>query len=130
MRHIDPPQEQWDRLPTRLTPGEREVFELFDAKLPAEWEMYCSHNTTRSRQSESQCTRLRTGVQPIQSETTQNPINKIRLYEEELLDFIARVSTTVSGMLLGRQSPGLIFKAELGISLLVPYRAHHYRTPI
>ena len=39
-RHIDPPQEQWDRLPTSLTPGEREVYELFDEKLSLDWEMY------------------------------------------------------------------------------------------
>ena len=39
-RIIDPPKKQWDLLPTPLTPGEREVFELFDANLPPEWEMY------------------------------------------------------------------------------------------
>ena len=39
-RIIDPPKDQWDRLPTPLTPGEREVFELFKETLPLEWEMY------------------------------------------------------------------------------------------
>ena len=39
-RIIEPPKDQWDLLPTPFTPGEREVFELFDFKLPLEWEMY------------------------------------------------------------------------------------------
>ena len=39
-RLIDPPREQWDRLLTTLTTGECTVAELFDAKLPIEWEMY------------------------------------------------------------------------------------------
>ena len=39
-RLIDPPREQWDRLPTPLTTGEIAVAELFDAKLPNEWEIY------------------------------------------------------------------------------------------
>ncbi len=39
-RLIDPPREQWDRLLTTLTTGECTVAELFDDKLPNEWEMY------------------------------------------------------------------------------------------
>jgi len=39
-RIMDPPKDQWDRLPTPLTPGEREVFEMFNGKLFREWEMY------------------------------------------------------------------------------------------
>ena len=39
-RIIDPPEDQWNRLPTSLTLGEREVFELFKEELPLEWEMY------------------------------------------------------------------------------------------
>lgn len=39
-RIIDPPREQWDSLPTSLTPGERDVAGLFDARLPQDWEIY------------------------------------------------------------------------------------------
>ena len=39
-RLIDPPREQWDKLQTPLTTGERVVAELFDAKLPNDWELY------------------------------------------------------------------------------------------
>lgn len=39
-RLIDPPRTALDRLLTPLTSGEREVIELFDARLPPEWEFY------------------------------------------------------------------------------------------
>ena len=39
-RIIDPPKDQWHRLPTPLTSGENEVYNLFDVRLPLEWEMY------------------------------------------------------------------------------------------
>ena len=39
-RIIDPPRDQFGELPTPLTPGERQVIDLFDQKLPAEWEIY------------------------------------------------------------------------------------------
>jgi len=39
-RIIDPPRAQFKELPTPLTDGERQVIDLFDRKLPAEWEIY------------------------------------------------------------------------------------------
>ena len=39
-RLIDPPRSAFDRLPTRLTDGERQVIDLFDRHLAPEWEMY------------------------------------------------------------------------------------------
>ena len=39
-RIIDPPRAQFEELPTPLTDGERQVIDLFDRKLPAEWEIY------------------------------------------------------------------------------------------
>ena len=39
-RFISPPRNQLDKLRQPLTDGERIVFELFDAHLPAEWEIY------------------------------------------------------------------------------------------
>lgn len=39
-RIIDPPKDQWGRLPTPLMPGEDKVYNLFNDRLPLEWEMY------------------------------------------------------------------------------------------
>ena len=39
-RHVDPPLDALDELPTPLTDGERQVVRLFDQKLPEEWEIY------------------------------------------------------------------------------------------
>jgi hypothetical protein len=39
-RVIDPPREQFGKLLTPLTDGERRVIDLFDATLQPEWEMY------------------------------------------------------------------------------------------
>ena len=39
-RTISPPPEDWDDLPTALTPGERQVGEFFDRHLPDGWEIY------------------------------------------------------------------------------------------
>ena len=40
VRVIDPPRDDWDSLPTRLTVGERAAIELFDRSLAADWEIY------------------------------------------------------------------------------------------
>ena len=39
-RVISPPREDWEFLPTRLTPGELQVAEFFDKYLPKGWEIY------------------------------------------------------------------------------------------
>jgi hypothetical protein len=39
-RIIEPPLDELPALPTPLTAGERQVLELFDAKLPEAWEIY------------------------------------------------------------------------------------------
>ena len=39
-RIIDPPRSSFEQLPTLLTYGERKVIDLFDQRLPAEWEIY------------------------------------------------------------------------------------------
>ena len=40
VRIFDPPRDEFDQLPTPLTDGERRVIDLFDQKLPTEWEIY------------------------------------------------------------------------------------------
>ena len=143
VRHIDPPQEQWDRLPTPLTPGEREVFKLFDERLPLEWEMYIQPYLNGLRPDlvllnpyagiavyEIKDWNLNSIQYSIQSETTKNPINKIRLYEEELLElYCPRLNDRFGNAARQTITAGLIFtrlpQAEVE-SLLVPYRAHRY----
>jgi hypothetical protein len=39
-RFVQPPRDQHDKLRRPLTPGERKVFRIFDACLPAGWEIY------------------------------------------------------------------------------------------
>ena len=39
VRHVDPPWDSLDRLPTPLTDGERQVIRLFDQQLPEAWEI-------------------------------------------------------------------------------------------
>ncbi len=39
-RLIEPPRDQLDQLLTPLTEGERKVIDLFDEKLPADWEIF------------------------------------------------------------------------------------------
>lgn len=39
-RIIDPPRDQFNKLPTPLEAGERKVIDLFDRKLPPKWEIY------------------------------------------------------------------------------------------
>ena len=40
VRIVEPLRDQLDQLLTPLTDGERKVIDLFDQKLPAEWEIY------------------------------------------------------------------------------------------
>ena len=91
-RHIDPPKEQWHLLPTPLTPGEREVYELFDGKLPHDWEMYIQPHLNGLRPDlvllnpnagiavyEIKDWNL-TSIQHKIKSKKENPLYKIRLY--------------------------------------------------
>ena len=95
---IDPPKEQWDRLPTPLTHGEEMVYNLFNDELPLEWEMYIQPHLNGLRPDlvllnpyagvavfEIKDWQLSTLQDSIQNDrTTKNPINQIKLYEEEI----------------------------------------------
>lgn len=39
-RYVSPSVAEFEQLRTRLTDGEREVFELFDSNLDEDWEIY------------------------------------------------------------------------------------------
>ena len=96
-RIIDPPKDQWDLLPTPLTAGERQVAELFDAKLPSEWEMYVQPHLNGLRPDlvllnpfagiavfEIKDWTLETLQNAVRSSTVKHPIRQIRLYKEEI----------------------------------------------
>ena len=99
-RIMDPPKDQWDRLPTPLTPGEREVFELFKEELPLEWEMYIQPHLNGLRPDlvllnpyagigvfEIKDWSLSTLQNTIEySWKTKSPIKKIKLYEDEIFN--------------------------------------------
>ena len=96
-RLIDPPKDQWTLLPTPLTDGERAVAELFDAKLPLEWEMYVQPHLNGLRPDlvllnplagiavfEIKDWTLRTLQNKVSRSTVQNPIRQIQLYDDEI----------------------------------------------
>ena len=98
-RIIDPPENQWERLPTPLTFGERSVFELFNTVLPFEWEMYIQPHLNGLRPDlvllnpyagiavfEIKDWSLNTLQYSISNKITQKPINQIKLYEEEIFN--------------------------------------------
>ena len=99
-RIIDPPKDQWYRLPTPLTAGENKVYNLFDAGLPLEWEMYIQPHLNGLR-PDLVLLNPYAGVAVFEikdwspntlessikyNQTTKNPINKIRLYEDEIFN--------------------------------------------
>ena len=99
-RIIDPPKDQWGRLPTPLTDGEEMVYNLFNGKLPLEWEMYIQPHLNGLRPDlvllnpyagvavfEIKDWQLSTLQYSINHDrTTKNPINQIKLYEEEIFN--------------------------------------------
>ncbi|MYC77473.1 AAA family ATPase [Candidatus Poribacteria bacterium] len=136
-RIIDPPEDQWNRLPTPLTPGEREVFELFKEVLPLEWEMYIQPHLNGLRPDlvllnpyagiavfEIKDWSLNTLQYSIRYNwKTQSPINQIKLYEEEIFNlYCPRLDDRYGKAVI---SAGLIFtripQAEVD-RLLNPFR--------
>ena len=123
-RHIDPPREHWNRLPTPLTPGEREVLELFDAKLPAEWEMYIQPHLNGLRPDLvllnpkvgiavfeiKDCT-LTTIQNAIEANrTTQTLFNQIKRYKDEILElYCPRLNNRYGRAAKQAITAGLIF---------------------
>ena len=99
-RIIDPPKDQWDRLPTPLTSGENKVYNLFDAGLPLDWEMYIQPHLNGLRPDlvflnpyagiavfEIKDWSLNTLQNSIKYNwATQSPISQIKLYEDEIFN--------------------------------------------
>ena len=141
-RIIDPPEDQWARLPTPLTPGEREVFELFKEALPLEWEMYIQPHLNGLR-PDLVLLNPYAGIAVFEikdwsSNTlqysirynwkTQSPINQIKLYEDEIFHlYCPRLDDRYGKAVI---SAGLIFtripQAEVD-RLLNPFRDGNMR---
>ena len=99
-RIIDPPKDQWHRLPTPLTSGENEVYNLFDAGLPLEWEMYIQPHLNGLRPDlvllnpyagiavfEIKDWRLNTLKNSIRYKwNIESPIKQIERYEDEIFN--------------------------------------------
>lgn len=96
-RLIDPPKDQWDRLPTSLTCGERRVAELFDAKLSSEWEIYVQPHLNGNRPDfvllnavagiavfEIKDWSLSTLKHAVKRSSALNPIRKTQVYKDEI----------------------------------------------
>ena len=100
-RIIDPPKDQWHRLPTPLTSGENEVYNLFDTGLSLEWEMYIQPHLNGLR-PDLVLLNPHAGIavfeiikdwslNTLQYSTrynwaTQSSINQIKLYEDEIFN--------------------------------------------
>ena len=114
-RIIDPPRSQFERLPTQLTSGERQLIDLFDEELSPKWEMYIQPHLNGLRPDlvllnpsvgiavfeikdwDLNAMKYFAHENPPQlmardkhgkifSKESENPIKKIQLYEDELLN--------------------------------------------
>lgn len=109
-RQIDPPRADFDRLPTNLTAGERQVIDLFDRHLQPEWEIYVQPHLNGLRPDivllnphigvavfevkDWDLSAMRYSVHGphLYAEndrerfTVENPIDKIRLYKDEIFE--------------------------------------------
>ncbi len=137
-RHIDPPKEQWDLLPTPLTLGERKVYELFDEKLSNDWEMYIQPHLNGLRPDlvllnpnagiavyEIKDWSLTSTQHKIKSKK-DNPLYKIRLYKDEILElYCPRLNDSLGNAAKQAITAGLVFTQvpqDQVESLLSPYR--------
>ena len=141
-RIIDPPKDQWDLLPTPLTAGERQVAQLFDAKLPSEWEMYVQPHLNGLRPDlvllnpfagiavfEIKDWTVETLRNEVRRSTVMRPIRQIRLYKEEIYELYCPRLNDRSG--LAAITAGLIFtkipQEEIN-GILVPGLSEGMRT--
>ena len=119
-RTIDPPRDLWDLLPTPLTAGERLVAELFDAKLPSEWEMYVQPYLNGLRPDlvllnpfagiavfEIKDWTSETLQNVVRSSSVKNPIRQIKIYKEEIYNLYCPRLNDSYGM--AAITAGLIF---------------------
>ena len=135
-RIIDPPRSQFERLPTPLTPGERQLIDFFDEELSPEWEMYIQPHLNGLRpdlvllnpsvgiavfevkgwnlnameyfaQGNPPRLMARDKHGKTFSKESKNPIKKIQLYEDELFNlYCPRLDNKVGKAVI---TAGLVF---------------------
>ena len=131
-RIIDPPKEEWHRLPTPLMPGEETVYNLFNEVLPLKWEMYIQPYLNGLRPDlvllnpnagiavfEVKDWKLSTIENVVKSEyRIQNPLKKINLYKEHLLEiYCPRLKERFGDEATATVTAGLIFSKVSEIQL-------------
>ena len=83
-RRINPSKEEWELFPS----DEREIFELFDNKLPPEWEMYIKPHLN-GLHPDIVLLNPHAGIAVFDiiksDQIIGNPLEKIRFYKEEIL---------------------------------------------
>ena len=146
-RLIDPPRSAFDRLPTALNDGERQVIDLFDRCLAPEWEMYVQPHLNGLR-PDVVLLNPHVGVAVFEIKdwdlsamryfvsgshlcvknggrtfTVENPIDKIRLYEDEIFElYCPRMDVQAGRALI---TAGLVFTKtprHQVVTLLSPLR--------
>ena len=141
-RIIDPPKDQWDRLPTPFTFGEEKTYNLFDNALSLEWEVYIQPHLNGLRPNlvllnpfagvavfeiiDWDLNALEDSIK--HNQTTKNPINQIRLYEDEIFNlYCPRLDNRYGKSVI---TAGLIFtqicQAKVN-RLLNPFRSDNMR---
>ena len=123
-RIIDPPKEEWHRLPTPLMAGEETVYNLFTQVLPLEWEMYIQPYLNGLRPDlvllnpnagiavfEVKDWKFSTIKNVAKSEyRIQNPLEKISLYKNHLLEiYCPRLKERFGDDATATVTAGLIF---------------------
>lgn len=96
MRIIDPPKSKFEKFPTPLTFGERQLIELFDENLPSGWEMYVQPHLNGLRPDLVLLNPL-VGIAVFEVKdldlgamqywvSNKNPIRQILSYKDEIFD--------------------------------------------
>lgn len=100
-RTIDPPRAQLDKLLTPLTAGERRVVDLFDEKLPAEWEIYVQPHLNGLR-PDVVLLHPRVGI----------AVFEVKDWDLGAMDYFANPGVAGSPMLMARERGGRVFSRE------------------
>ena len=109
MRIIDPPKSEFEKFPTPLTFGERQLIVLFDEKLSSEWEMYVQPHVN--------------GLRP--DLVLLNPLVGIAVFEVKDWDLCAMQYWVSSGngfRLMAKDRFGKTFSVENPIKKILLYK--------
>ena len=100
-RIIDPPLEHFELLPTPLTKGERAVIDLFNEKLPPEWEIYVQPHLN--------------GVRPdvvLLNPSVGIAVFEIKDWDMDAMHYYAQPDESGSHVLMAREKNGDVISLE------------------